>query len=89
MKFHEMSTHVIQISVIFFLMLIQLHTFWIEAENYCSVTKPWFASKIAFPLSLYLPGKMSREALNRILLTKGGPPVYSLTEVEAQVCVVQ
>ncbi|XP_039946712.1 metaxin-3 isoform X3 [Hirundo rustica] len=62
-----------------------LHTFWVEAENYCSVTKPWFASRIAFPLSLYLPGKMSREALNRILLTKGGPPLYSLTEVEAQI----
>ncbi|NWV86414.1 MTX3 protein, partial [Dasyornis broadbenti] len=62
-----------------------LHTFWIEAENYCSVTKPWFASRIAFPLSLYLPGKMSREALNRILLTKGGPPLYSLIEVEAQI----
>ncbi|XP_062456261.1 metaxin-3 isoform X2 [Rhea pennata] len=62
-----------------------LHTFWVEAENYCSVTKPWFASRIPFPLSLYLPGKMSREALNRILLTKGGPPLYSLTEVEAQI----
>ncbi|XP_041326798.1 metaxin-3 isoform X4 [Pyrgilauda ruficollis] len=62
-----------------------LHTFWIEAENYCNVTKPWFASRIAFPLNLYLPGKMSREALNRILLTKGGPPLYSLTEVEAQI----
>ncbi|XP_074876394.1 metaxin-3 isoform X2 [Buteo buteo] len=62
-----------------------LHTFWVEAENYCSVTKPWFASRIAFPLSLYLPGKMSREALNRILLTRGGPPLYSLTEVEAQI----
>ncbi|XP_055555162.1 metaxin-3 isoform X2 [Falco biarmicus] len=62
-----------------------LHTFWVEAENYCSVTKPWFASRIAFPLSLYLPGRMSREALNRILLTRGGPPLYSLTEVEAQI----
>ncbi|XP_074424962.1 metaxin-3 [Larus michahellis] len=62
-----------------------LHTFWVEAENYCSVTKPWFASRIPFPLSLYLPGKMSREALNRILLTRGGPPPYSLTEVEAQI----
>ncbi|KAM6230719.1 metaxin-3 isoform 2-T2 [Porphyrio hochstetteri] len=60
-----------------------LHTFWVDAENYCSVTKPWFASRIAFPLSLYLPGKMSREALNRILLTRGGPPLYSFTEVEA------
>ncbi|NXL07784.1 MTX3 protein, partial [Mesembrinibis cayennensis] len=62
-----------------------LHTFWVEAENYCSVTKPWFASRIPFPLSLYLPGKMSREALSRILLTRGGPPLYSLTEVEAQI----
>ncbi|XP_052526261.1 metaxin-3 isoform X4 [Tympanuchus pallidicinctus] len=62
-----------------------LHTFWVEAENYSSVTKPWFASRIPFPLSLYLPGKMSREALNRILLTRGGPPLYSLTEVEAQI----
>ncbi|XP_068279201.1 metaxin-3 isoform X3 [Nyctibius grandis] len=62
-----------------------LHTFWVEAENYRSVTKPWFASRIPFPLSLYLPGKMSREALNRILLTRGGPPPYSLTEVEAQI----
>ncbi|NXW48290.1 MTX3 protein, partial [Nyctiprogne leucopyga] len=64
---------------------IMLHTFWVEAENYCSVTKPWFASRIPFPLSLYLPARMSREALNRILLTRGGPPLYSLTEVEAQV----
>ncbi|XP_035748703.1 metaxin-3 [Egretta garzetta] len=62
-----------------------LHTFWVEPENYCSVTKPWFASRIPFPLSLYLPGKMSREALNRILLTRGGPPLYSLIEVEAQI----
>ncbi|XP_030907509.1 metaxin-3 isoform X3 [Melopsittacus undulatus] len=62
-----------------------LHTFWVDAENYCSVTKPWFASRITFPLSLYLPGKMSREALNRILLTRGGPPLYTLTEVESQI----
>ncbi|KAH1169038.1 hypothetical protein KIL84_013628 [Mauremys mutica] len=62
-----------------------LHTFWVEAENYCTVTKPWFASRIPFPLSLYLPGKMSREALNRILLTRGEPPLYSLSEVEARI----
>uniref|UniRef100_A0A8C8RVG7 Metaxin n=1 Tax=Pelusios castaneus TaxID=367368 RepID=A0A8C8RVG7_9SAUR len=60
-----------------------LHTFWVNAENYCSVTKPWFASRIPFPLSLYVPGKMSREALSRILLTRGKPPLYSLSEVEA------
>ncbi|KAJ6669834.1 hypothetical protein lerEdw1_000383 [Lerista edwardsae] len=62
-----------------------LHTFWVEVDNYYSVTKPWFASRIPFPLSWYLPGKMYREALNRILLTKGQPPLYSLTEVEAQI----
>ncbi|XP_053263822.1 metaxin-3 isoform X1 [Podarcis raffonei] len=62
-----------------------LHTFWVEADNYYNVTKPWFASRIPFPLSWYLPRKMSGEALNRILLTKGGPPLYSLTEVEAQI----
>ncbi|KAK2538834.1 Mtx3 [Columba guinea] len=73
------------IPVVFVIVLIQLHTFWVEAENYSSVTKPWFASRIAFPQSLYLPGKMSREALNRILLTRGGPPLYSLAEVEAQI----
>uniref|UniRef100_H3B5J0 Metaxin n=1 Tax=Latimeria chalumnae TaxID=7897 RepID=H3B5J0_LATCH len=62
-----------------------LHTFWVDAENYCNVTRSWFASKIPFPLNLYLPGKMSRAALNRILLTKGASPFYSLIEVEAQI----
>ncbi|KAM6111519.1 metaxin-3-like [Phoenicopterus ruber ruber] len=62
-----------------------LHTSWVEAENYFSVRKPWFASRIPFPLSLYLPGKMSREVLNRILLTRGGLPLYGLTEAEAQI----
>ncbi|XP_030049086.1 metaxin-3 isoform X2 [Microcaecilia unicolor] len=62
-----------------------LHTFWVDADNYCTVTRPWFASRIPFPLNLYLPGKMSREALNRILVTKGEPPLYSLNDVEAQI----
>ncbi|KAH0627991.1 hypothetical protein JD844_008630 [Phrynosoma platyrhinos] len=61
-----------------------MHTFWIEADNYYSVTKPWFASRIPFPLSWYLPRKMAGEALDRILLTKGGPPLFSIAEVEAQ-----
>ena len=38
-----------------------------------------------FPLSLILPGRMSKGALNRILLTRGEPPFYHLREVEAQV----
>ncbi|XP_013916252.1 PREDICTED: metaxin-3 isoform X1 [Thamnophis sirtalis] len=62
-----------------------LYTFWIEADNYYNMTKPWFASRIPFPLSWYLPRKMSRDALNRILLTKGGPPLYSITEIEVQI----
>ncbi|XP_048656153.1 metaxin-3 isoform X2 [Marmota marmota marmota] len=63
----------------------QLHTFWVESDNYFTVTKPWFASRIPFPLSLILPGRMSRGALNRILLTKGEPPLYRVQEVEAQI----
>ncbi|XP_027461589.1 metaxin-3 isoform X2 [Zalophus californianus] len=63
----------------------QLHTFWVESDNYFSVTRPWFASRIPFPLSLILPGRMSKGALNRILLTRGEPPLYHLREVEAQI----
>ncbi|CAO2592988.1 MTX3, partial [Lemmus lemmus] len=62
-----------------------LHTFWVENDNYFTVTKPWFASRIPFPLSLILPGRMSRGALNRILLTRGEPPLYHIQEVEAQI----
>ncbi|KAI2538067.1 metaxin-3 isoform X4 [Macaca nemestrina] len=62
-----------------------LHTFWVESDNYFTVTKPWFASQIPFPLSLILPGRMSKGALNRILLTRGQPPLYHLREVEAQI----
>ncbi|XP_073090750.1 metaxin-3 isoform X2 [Manis javanica] len=63
----------------------QLHTFWVESDNYFNVTKPWFASRIPFPLSLILPGRMSKGALTRILLTRGEPPLYHLREVEAQI----
>ncbi|KAM9713818.1 metaxin-3 isoform 2-T2 [Dama dama] len=63
----------------------QLHTFWVESDNYFTVTKPWFASRMPFPLSLILPGRMSKGALDRILLTRGEPPLYHLREVEAQI----
>ncbi|KAM9713819.1 metaxin-3 isoform 3-T4 [Dama dama] len=62
-----------------------LHTFWVESDNYFTVTKPWFASRMPFPLSLILPGRMSKGALDRILLTRGEPPLYHLREVEAQI----
>ncbi|NP_001084474.1 metaxin-3 [Xenopus laevis] len=62
-----------------------LHTFWVDTENYCNVTRPWYASHTPFPLNYYLPGKMSRDALDRNLVTRGQPPLYSLSEVEAQI----
>ncbi|XP_053557334.1 metaxin-3 isoform X2 [Bombina bombina] len=62
-----------------------LHTFWVDTENYSNVTRPWYASRTPFPLNYYLPGKLSREAVNRILVTKGQPPLCSLNEVEAQI----
>ncbi|XP_056397569.1 metaxin-3 isoform X2 [Hyla sarda] len=62
-----------------------LHTFWVDTDNYSGVTRPWYASHIPFPLNIYLPGKMYREILNRILETKGKPPLYSMNEVEAQI----
>ncbi|KAM4707446.1 metaxin-3 isoform 2-T2 [Discoglossus pictus] len=62
-----------------------LHTFWVDTENYCGVTRPWYASRTPFPLCYYLPGKLSREAVNRIVVTKGQPPLYSMNDVEAQI----
>ncbi|KAG8456530.1 hypothetical protein GDO86_002349 [Hymenochirus boettgeri] len=62
-----------------------LHMFWVDSENYSSVTRPWFASRTPFPMCYFLPWKMSRDALNKILVKKGQPPLYSLTEVESQV----
>jgi metaxin len=71
------------------LLLAVLHTFWAEGDNYFTGTKPWLASRIPFPLrfplSLVLPGRMSRGELNRILLTTGEPPLYHAQEVEAQI----
>jgi metaxin len=61
-----------------------LHTFWAEGDNYFTGTKSWLASRITFPLSIILPGRMSRGALNKILLTTGEPPVYHIQEMEAQ-----
>ncbi|KAM8960847.1 metaxin-3 [Pelodytes ibericus] len=62
-----------------------LHTFWVDTENYSTMTRPWYAGRSPFPLCFFLPGKLSREALNRILVTKGQPPLYSLNEIEAQI----
>uniref|UniRef100_H2LYM8 Metaxin 3 n=1 Tax=Oryzias latipes TaxID=8090 RepID=H2LYM8_ORYLA len=48
-----------------------LHTFWVDTENYTSLTRPWFASRSPFPLNFIVPSRLARMALSRILLTKG------------------
>ncbi|XP_072113923.1 metaxin-3 isoform X2 [Mobula birostris] len=62
-----------------------LHAFWIDIENYCNLTRPWFASRIPFPLNFYIPGQMSRSAMNQIILSRGEPPFYNIKEVETQI----
>lgn len=63
----------------------QLHTFWVDAENYANVTRPWFASHSPFPLNFLVPGRHANAALSRILLTKGEAPLHRITEVEGKV----
>lgn len=63
----------------------QLHTFWVDAENYANVTRPWFASRSPFPLNFLVPSSHANTALSRILLTKGEAPLHRITEVEGKV----
>lgn len=63
----------------------QLHTFWVDAENYTNVTRPWFASRSPFPLNFVVPSRYAKTALSRILLTKGEAPLHRITEVEGKV----
>uniref|UniRef100_H3DD85 Metaxin n=1 Tax=Tetraodon nigroviridis TaxID=99883 RepID=H3DD85_TETNG len=62
-----------------------LHTFWVDAENYVNLTRPWFASRSPFPLNLVVPGRQANAAFSRILLTKGEAPLQRITEVEAKI----
>ncbi|XP_052317574.1 metaxin-3 isoform X3 [Oncorhynchus keta] len=62
-----------------------LHTFWVDAENYANLTRPWFASRSPFPLNFLVPGRHANTALSRILLTKGESPLHTITEVEGKV----
>lgn len=63
----------------------QLHTFWVDAENYANLTRPWFASRSPFPLNFLVPSRHANTALSRILLTKGEAPLHRITEVEGKV----
>ncbi|XP_076007269.1 metaxin-3 isoform X2 [Genypterus blacodes] len=62
-----------------------LHTFWVDAENYVNLTRPWFASRSPFPLNFLVPSRRSRAALSKILLTKGESPLHRITEVEGKI----
>lgn len=63
----------------------QLHTFWVDAENYANLTRPWFASRSPFPLNFVVPVRHASIALSRILLTKGEAPLHRISEVEGKV----
>ncbi|KAM4616767.1 metaxin-3 isoform 1-T1 [Polymixia lowei] len=62
-----------------------LHTFWVDAENYANLTRPWFASRSPFPLNFLVPSRHANKALSRILLTKGESPLHTITEVEGKI----
>ncbi|XP_029998824.1 metaxin-3 isoform X1 [Sphaeramia orbicularis] len=62
-----------------------LHTFWVDAENYANLTRPWFASRSPFPLNFVVPSRHANNALSRILLTKGESPLHRITEVEGKI----
>ncbi|CAL1615967.1 unnamed protein product [Knipowitschia caucasica] len=61
-----------------------LHTFWVDAENYANVTRPWFASHSPFPLNFVVPCRHANLAISRILLTKGESPLNRINEIEAK-----
>ncbi|TNN39494.1 Metaxin-3 [Liparis tanakae] len=62
-----------------------LHTFWVDAENYANLTRPWFASRSPFPLNFLVPSQHASAALSRILLTKGEAPLHGIAEVEGKI----
>ncbi|XP_028314381.1 metaxin-3 isoform X1 [Gouania willdenowi] len=62
-----------------------LHTFWVDAENYSNLTRPWFASRSPFPLNFVVPSRQASAALSRILVTKGEAPLHRISEVEGKI----
>ena len=43
-----------------------LHIFWLDSNNHGSMTRPWFFSKMSFPLKLYYPVSPNFFFLNEI-----------------------
>ncbi|XP_014905691.1 metaxin-3 isoform X2 [Poecilia latipinna] len=63
----------------------QLHTFWVDAENYSNLTRPWFASRSPFPLNFFIPSRLANVALARILVTRGEGLLHRISEVEGKI----
>eukprot|EP00062_Callorhinchus_milii_P027969 gi/632991933/ref/XP_007884847.1/ PREDICTED: metaxin-1-like [Callorhinchus milii] len=62
-----------------------IYTFWVDAKNYVSLTRPWFANTIPFPLSLYLPNRLHERHLEQLQLRLGSQALNSEEETEAQI----
>ncbi|XP_014848349.1 PREDICTED: metaxin-3 isoform X1 [Poecilia mexicana] len=62
-----------------------LHTFWVDAENYSNLTRPWFASRSPFPLNFFIPSRLANVALTRILVTRGEGLLHRISEVEGKI----
>ncbi|XP_043963750.1 metaxin-3 isoform X2 [Gambusia affinis] len=62
-----------------------LHTFWVDAENYSNLTRPWFASRSPFPLNFFIPSRLANVALARILVTRGEGLLHTISEVEGKI----
>lgn len=43
-----------------------LQLFWLDAKNQLELTRPWYASKMGLPLSLYYPNKMVSSARDAV-----------------------
>ncbi|XP_021171471.2 metaxin-3 isoform X2 [Fundulus heteroclitus] len=62
-----------------------LHTFWVDAENYSNLTRPWFACRSPFPLNFFIPSRLASVALAHILVTKGEGLLHRISEVEGKI----
>ncbi|BFZ01007.1 hypothetical protein BsWGS_04046 [Bradybaena similaris] len=61
-----------------------LHLWWMDDKTFIDVTRPWYASAIPFPFSLFHPRRKQKKAELRVLLTKGGDYITD-AETEAKV----
>lgn len=49
----------------------QIHTFWVDAENYVVHTRKWYAEATPFPLNFFLPNRMHKQRLEQLQLLCG------------------